>query len=331
MNKRTVGQILVVALLVTSGVACSPPKGNAPTPTMAPIASATPVPPSPPVPTAALTPTSAPGAPWHPADTRTGIEDIDRIIAVILGGDRVAKEALIGFTTTPCTTAQGMGGPPKCLSWERDGAPVEVFPVLGQEGEFVRRDGIARRLDFAVRGLYAVYRVPADAYREQYWPAGDYGIVFIDQREGLTVVAHAAGAAIVRLDFLRWPPAVVVARDAGELVLAPPGWRGTGALEGHVTIGPLVPVAHEGTPEPTPWPEVWEGRVIVIFAEDGQTQVTFATIDAHGNYRVSLQAGTYVVDINHRGLDRGIDLPKAVEILSGQVTRLDVEIDTGLR
>ena len=330
-SKSTIA--VAITLLVLS--ACTPARAT-PTqqPTRSPVPTATAATPTrvaTTIATMVLTPTLAAGGPWHPADTRTGIEEVDRVIATFLAGDLAAKQAVIRYTTTPCTTKQGMGGPPKCQAGELDGTPVEVFPVLGQEGEYVRRDAIARILDFRVRGLYAVYDVPADAYREEYWPAGDYGIVLVHEREGLTVVAHTAAGAIVRLDLLLWPPAVVVAREAGELVLPPPGWRGTGTLEGHVTIGPLVPVVHEGSPEPTPWPEVWEGRVIVIYAENGQTEVTFATIDAHGNYRVSLQAGTYVVDINRRGLDRGIDLPKKVEILSGQVTRLDVEIDTGLR
>jgi hypothetical protein len=37
------------------------------------------------------------------------------------------------------------------------------------------------------------------------------------------------------------------------------------------------------------------------------------------------------VDINHAGIDRAKDLPRPVEIHSGEVTRLDVEIDTGIR
>jgi len=104
-----------------------------------------------------------------------------------------------------------------------------------------------------------------------------------------------------------------------------------GTLEGHVTIGPLVPVVREGEPEPTPAPEVYAGRQIVIYAQDGRTEITRVQIDAKGNYRVTLPVGTYVVDINHVGIDHGIDLPKTVEIVSGQVTRLDVEIDTGIR
>ncbi|HUS70177.1 MAG TPA: hypothetical protein VM075_05290 [Anaerolineae bacterium] len=105
----------------------------------------------------------------------------------------------------------------------------------------------------------------------------------------------------------------------------------TGVLEGHVTIGPLVPVVREGEPEPTPGPKVYASRQIVIYAQDGQTEVARVQIDGQGNYRVELAVGTYVVDINHVGIDSAKELPRTVEIAAGQVTLLDVEIDTGIR
>lgn len=107
--------------------------------------------------------------------------------------------------------------------------------------------------------------------------------------------------------------------------------NGTGTLEGHVSIGPLVPVVREGEPEPTPAPEVYATRQIVIYARDGRSEITRVQIDGKGNYRVALRVGTYVVDINRIGIDRGVDLPKTVEIASGRTTRLDVQIDTGIR
>ena len=110
-----------------------------------------------------------------------------------------------------------------------------------------------------------------------------------------------------------------------------PGVEETGVLEGHVTIGPLVPVVQEGQPEPTPGPEVYASRQIVIYAQDGQTEVARVQIDSQGNYRVELPVGSFVVDINHVGVDMAKELPRAVEIVAGQVTRLDVDIDTGIR
>ncbi len=105
----------------------------------------------------------------------------------------------------------------------------------------------------------------------------------------------------------------------------------TGILEGHVTIGPLVPVVREGEPEPTPAPEVYASRQIVVCGQDGVTEVATVQINGQGNYRVELPVGKYVVDINHVGIDMAKDLPHTVEIVAGQTTRLDVDIDTGIR
>ena len=109
------------------------------------------------------------------------------------------------------------------------------------------------------------------------------------------------------------------------------GPRETGTLEGHVTLGPMLPATREGLTEPTPAPEAYAVRQIVIYAEDGVREVAQAQIDSGGNYEVTLPVGTYVIDINHVGVDQGVDLPRTVEIISGQITRLDVIIDTGVR
>ena len=72
------------------------------------------------------------------SNTRTGIEDVDAIIDAILSGDIEARRALVQYTTSACTTADGLGGPPKCKPDEADGTLVKAFPVLGSEGHHVR-------------------------------------------------------------------------------------------------------------------------------------------------------------------------------------------------
>ncbi len=104
-----------------------------------------------------------------------------------------------------------------------------------------------------------------------------------------------------------------------------------GTLQGQVTIGPLQPVQREGEPEPTPAPEVYAARKIVVFAPDGETEIVRADIDSSGHYAITLPAGAYVVDINHAGMDSAANLPTTVTIVSRQVTWLDVDIDTGIR
>ena len=104
-----------------------------------------------------------------------------------------------------------------------------------------------------------------------------------------------------------------------------------GVLEGKVTVGPLVPVERAGAPTPTPPPEVFNSRALEVFKGDGKTLVKRVPFQADGTYRVELPPGTYVVDIEHTGIDHAAGLPVRVVIHSNEVTRIDVDIDTGIR
>jgi hypothetical protein len=149
-----------------------------------------------------------PAIAMQPAGVRTNVRDVDLIIDAVLANDIDARRELLAYVVTPCTTAQGMGGPPKCLPGEVNGTPVEVFPFLGEEGEHVRRAAIDRILQFAVEGLYGVYRVPGSAFRAEYWPAGTYGLIFVAkglQRQATILVTDGK---IVRIELSRqerWP------------------------------------------------------------------------------------------------------------------------------
>jgi hypothetical protein len=104
-----------------------------------------------------------------------------------------------------------------------------------------------------------------------------------------------------------------------------------GILEGHVSIGPLVPVVREGEPPPTPSAEVYAARQIIVYERDGSSEFTRLEIDAAGNYRGELPVGTYVMDINRIGIDSAVGLPREIEITAGSTVRLDIDIDTGIR
>jgi hypothetical protein len=73
------------------------------------------------------------------------------------------------------------------------------------------------------------------------------------------------------------------------------------------------------------------GRQIVVLSESCRREIARADIDRDGNDRVTLPAGRYQVDINHAGIDSAAGMPVEIEILAGQITRLDVDIDTGIR
>jgi hypothetical protein len=105
----------------------------------------------------------------------------------------------------------------------------------------------------------------------------------------------------------------------------------TGYLKGRVTIGPLVPVLREGETEPTPSPEMFAERRVVIYNARGSKVLQRVQIDASGEYEVELPAGMYTVDINRIGIDNAAGLPTQIEIEAGKTTRLDISIDTGIR
>jgi len=105
----------------------------------------------------------------------------------------------------------------------------------------------------------------------------------------------------------------------------------TGILMGEVSVGPLVPVVGPGVVEPTPGPQVYAGRKLVIYDAKGKRELQQVDIFGDGTYRVELQVGSYVVDINHQGIDFAKGLPATIEIHQDQVTILDIDIDTGIR
>jgi hypothetical protein len=102
----------------------------------------------------------------------------------------------------------------------------------------------------------------------------------------------------------------------------------TGTLEGRLTIGPICPVERPGLPCPVP-PEAYAAREVWIFQHN--KQIATAELDDSGKYSIALRPGIYLVDINHAGMDRSADVPKEVRIQSNVITRLDIDIDTGIR
>ncbi|MBI3158676.1 MAG: hypothetical protein HYZ26_03625 [Chloroflexi bacterium] len=112
---------------------------------------------------------------------------------------------------------------------------------------------------------------------------------------------------------------------------APAAPAETGTLAGRVTIGPLQPVMQEGVPEPTPAPEVYAARQVVVFDARGQEELARIAIGPDGHYEIKLPVGRYVVDINHSGIDSTYGLPAEIEIRASETTVLDIDIDTGIR
>jgi hypothetical protein len=160
----------------------------------------------------------------YPPDTRTGIPEIDGVIDTIMQQDIDARVELVRYIQYPCTTGDGLGGPPKCQDDEADGTTVTAFPVLYSEGVHVRPDQILDVLNFSVRGLLAVYTVPESTWRSDDWPVGETAIVFTSEDGGYphVITLHISDGEIVRLEFnAGWPPFPWIWDRSDDFILPP--------------------------------------------------------------------------------------------------------------
>jgi hypothetical protein len=103
-----------------------------------------------------------------------------------------------------------------------------------------------------------------------------------------------------------------------------------GRLSGIVTIGPNCPVEQQNNPCPTQ-PSAYAARKILVYTETKSKLLFTVDIDSQGLYVIDLAPAKYTIDLKPNGIDRTADLPKVVDIHANVVTRLDVNIDTGIR
>jgi len=161
--------------------------------------------------------------PYYPLTARTGIEEIDHVLDAI--GDIQKLRTLVQWTATKCTNREGLGGPPKCLTGEGEGTPVDVLPFLGPEGSFLRNTEIDDWQGFEPSGIYAIYEVSSAAYSDENYPAGEVAILFVGKEDQPAIALNLRNGKIVRVDSLleNSPESLdsVLQRDAARLILAP--------------------------------------------------------------------------------------------------------------
>ena len=158
-------------------------------------------------------------------ETRIDIEEIDTTLAAVASGDRTQLESLINYTTAPCTTLEGLGGPPKCREGELEGTLVEALPSIGSEGSFIREEEIDVWTGVDADALFAVYRVSENGVEEQYYPRGEYAIVFLSHEDGVAATLRIVDGRIVRVDYPFYGSLQDllsrVNQDASEVILMP--------------------------------------------------------------------------------------------------------------
>jgi len=109
---------------------------------------------------------------------------------------------------------------------------------------------------------------------------------------------------------------------------------GEGVLKGKISIGPLCPVETiPPQPQCLPTMETYKAWQTSVWNLNETTKLVNITPDLSGNYQINLPVGEYVVDFENRiklSIQRS-NLPVKIKINNGDSTKLDINIDTGIR
>jgi hypothetical protein len=169
--------------------------------------------------------TTAPSAlSLHPDTLRTNITGLDPVLEAVASRDPQAIAERMALLETACTTAGGLGGPPKCADGVADGTLVSVFPILEAEGTFATADDLLQVADsLQIAGLFGLYQVTGGASPEEaYWPSGDYGVVLAGSGTVPAYTLLVSQGNIVRLIY-HLGSSPEEAFDAGRgVILVPP-------------------------------------------------------------------------------------------------------------
>jgi hypothetical protein len=123
----------------------------------------------------------------------------------------------------------------------------------------------------------------------------------------------------------------------GWLFLVPVGCLASdnavpGFLEGHLRILAFRDVElAEGNP-----PKFGAGNYVeyplIILSQDGKKEIARITADGTGKYRVALPPGDYILDVQGRPPKGHVRAkPQRFTVISNQIARVDMDIDTGVR
>jgi hypothetical protein len=105
-----------------------------------------------------------------------------------------------------------------------------------------------------------------------------------------------------------------------------------GFLEGRLKIISLGEVElADGTPSKSTGAN-YADYPLIILARDSNKEIARATADKNGKYRIALSPGDYILDVHGRQPKGHVRAkPQRFTVVSNQITRVDMDIDTGIR
>ena len=162
-------------------------------------------------PTGTIVPVTATNTPQPTATTDlryvTDNPAVNATITALLDQDSETLMDALLLNSQPCTTEDGLGGPPKCPEGVNDGTVLSFFPVLGPgEGSQLPPDEVSRVFNYEQPDLFAVVLVKPPEYSDPSFPAGTYAVILDTEPMGFarTLRLNQQGE-IVRVDYTAWP------------------------------------------------------------------------------------------------------------------------------
>jgi len=105
-----------------------------------------------------------------------------------------------------------------------------------------------------------------------------------------------------------------------------------GCVEGHLTIVSRSEVEPADGTRDNVTVETYAEYPLIVLSHDGKEEIARVTADGNGKYRLALPPGDYILDVQGqtpRGHLRA--KPQRFTVVSNQITRVDMDIDTGVR
>ena len=105
----------------------------------------------------------------------------------------------------------------------------------------------------------------------------------------------------------------------------------SGFLQGHLTIVSLAQTEPAGAAPSKGTVENYGDYPLLVLSSAGQKEIARVIADAHGDFRVALPPGAYVLDAQGRAPGRIRAKPKTFTVVSRETVRVDFDLDTGVR
>jgi hypothetical protein len=127
---------------------------------------------------------------------------------------------MVEFNQQPCTTMDGLGGPPKCAEGVVDGTMVTFLPVIGPgEGSYLNLDEVEKIYDYQDPQLYQVILIEPVEFPDEVFPEGSYAVILAIEPNGFARTFRLNGeGSIVRVDYTAWSPVEEADRITGEVL-----------------------------------------------------------------------------------------------------------------